>query len=298
MTDFLQLIIAGVAIGLQYALVALGFVVIFKATHVINFAQGAFVMLGAYLAYQFSTVWGLPFPVGVLLSIVLVALVGIIVERLILRKMVGQPAFALIMITFGLVFIIAEFCATIWGYDALNLGDPWGIDTVAVGGLVIQVKNIWATVLASVVLSVFFLFFRFSKLGLAMRASALDQEAALAQGMSASRVVMTAWAIAGGVAALAGVIIAAGPGQLSPTIQFVALLAFPALILGGVDSPGGAVLGGIIIGITQTLTAGYQGTYAPFLGENFQSVMPYVVMLLILLIRPYGLFGTREVKRI
>ena len=298
MTEFLQLVIAGIAVGLQYALVALGFVVIYKATHVINFAQGSFVMLGAYLTYQFATVWGLPFPVGVAIAIVLVGLVGIVIERLILRKMVGQPAFALIMITFGLVFIIAEVCSTIWGYESLNLGDPWGIDTVEVAGLVIQVKNIWATILASVVLAAFFAFFRFSKLGLAMRASALDQEAALAQGMSASRVVMTAWAIAGGVAALAGVIIAAGPGQLAPTVQFVALLAFPALILGGVDSPGGAVLGGIIIGITQQLTAGYQNQYAPFLGENFQSVMPYVVMVLILLIRPYGLFGTREVKRI
>jgi branched-chain amino acid transport system permease protein len=212
--------------------------------------------------------------------------------------MVGKPPFALIMITIGLLFIMQEIVTAIWGFDALNLGDPWGISTVEVGKVVIQVADIWAVILAGVVLAAFFAFFRFTSLGLAMRATALDQEAALAQGMSAKRVFASAWAISGAVAALAGVIIAAGPGGLSPSVQFVALLAFPAIILGGLDSPGGAIVGGVIIGVSQTLTAGYQGLYAPFFGPNFQTVMPYVVMVAILLIRPYGLFGTREVKRI
>jgi branched-chain amino acid transport system permease protein len=298
MTNFLQLIVGGVALGFQYALVALGFVIIFKATHVINFAQGGFVMLGAYLTYQFSTVWGLSFPLGVVLAMVATALLGLLVERLVLRRMVGKPLFALIMITVGLLFVIQEVCSTIWTSEPINLGDPWGIDTVDVGGVVIQVADLWTIVLAGVVLGAFFLFFRYSKLGLAMRATALDQEAALAQGMSAKRVFATAWGISGAVAALAGVIIAAGPTVLSPSVQFAALLAFPAIILGGLDSPGGAVIGGVIIGLTQTLTAGYQNQYAAFLGQNFQTVMPYVVMVLILLVRPYGLFGTPEVKRI
>jgi branched-chain amino acid transport system permease protein len=298
MTNFLQLIVGGVSLGFQYALVALGFVVIFKATGVINFAQGGFVMLGAYLTYQFTSMWSVPFPAAVVLSMLAVAGVGLVVERLVLRRMVGKPLFALIMITVGLLFVIQELVATLWGTDNLNLGDPWGIDTVDIGGVVIQVADIWAVVLAGVVLSAFFAFFRFSKLGLAMRATALDQEAALAQGMSAKRVFASAWAISGAVAALAGVIIASGPSQLAPSVQFAALLAFPAIILGGLDSPGGAVLGGVIIGVTQTLTAGYLHDYASFLGENFQTVMPYVVMLLILLVRPYGLFGTKEVKRI
>jgi branched-chain amino acid transport system permease protein len=298
MTNFLQLIVGGLALGFQYALVALGFVIIFKATGIINFAHGGFVMLGAYLTYQFSSVWGLPFPLGVLASMIVAAGIGLVVERLVLRRMVGKPLFALIMITVGLLFIIQEIVATIWGTDNLNLGDPWGIDTVNVGGVVIQVADLWGLALAGIVLVVFFAFFRFSRLGLAMRATALDQEAALAQGMSAKRVFATAWAISGAVAALAGVIIAAGPSQLSTSVQFAALLAFPAIILGGLDSPGGAVLGGVIIGLSQTLTAGYLYDYASFLGENFQTVMPYVVMLLVLLVRPYGLFGTKEVKRI
>jgi branched-chain amino acid transport system permease protein len=298
MTNFIQLVVAGVALGFQYALVALGFVVIFKATGVINFAQGGFVMLGGYLAYQFGALWGLPFWLAVILAMAVTALVGLIVERLVLRHMVGKPLFALIMITIGLLFVLQEFAATMWGVDALNLGDPWGVEVVQVGDVVIAVSDLWGIVLAGLVLIAFFLFFRFTPLGLAMRATALDQEAALAQGMSAKRVFASAWAIAGAVAALAGVIVASGPGALNPSVQFIALLSFPAIILGGLDSPAGAVLGGVIIGISQTLTAGYQGDYAGWLGANFQTVMPFVVMVLILLVRPYGLFGTREVKRI
>jgi branched-chain amino acid transport system permease protein len=297
-TEFLQLVLAGVALGFKYALVALGFVVIFKATGVINFAQGGFVMLGAYLAYNAGTTWGLPFWLAVIVAMVITALVAMVIERLVLRRMVGRPAFALIMITVGLLFIIQEVVTTIWGFDALDIGDPWGVQTVDVGSLVISVANIWTVVLGLVVFAVFFAFFRFSSLGLAMRATALDQEAALAQGMSAKRVWAASWGIAGAVAALAGVVIASGPGNLTPQVQFIALLAFPAIILGGLDSPGGAVVGGIIIGVAQTLTAGYQEDYAPWLGLGFQSVMPYVVMLLILLFRPYGLFGTKEVKRV
>jgi branched-chain amino acid transport system permease protein len=297
MTNFLQLVVGGVALGFQYALVALGFVIIFKATHVINFAQGGFVMIGAFVAYQVATVWGMPFVVGVIAAMIVTALLGVLVERLVLRHMVGKPLFALIMITVGLLFVIQEAVSTIWTSDQVELNDPWGIDTIDLGGVIIKVLDLWAIAVAGVVLAGFFAFFRWSKLGLAMRASALDQEAALAQGMSAKRVFAAAWLIAGAVAALAGVIVAAGR-PLDLTIQFVAILAFPAIILGGLDSPGGAVVGGIIIGLSQTLTAGYQPEYASWLGANFHTVMPYFVMVLILLVRPYGLFGTPEVKRI
>jgi branched-chain amino acid transport system permease protein len=298
-TEFLQLIVGGVALGMKYALVALGFVIIFKATGVINFAQGGFVMIGAYLTYNFGVTWGLPFALAVVLAVVVTALSGLVVERLILRRMVGRPPFALIMITIGMLFIIQEIVTLIWGFEGHDLGDPWGVQTIKVGDVFIRVADLWTVGIALAVVAAFFAFFRYTSLGLAMRATALDQEAALAQGMSAKRVFASSWAIAGGVAALAGVTISAGiSGGVNPQVQFLALLAFPAIILGGLDSPGGAVIGGVIIGITQTLTAGYQKDYAAFLGENFQSVMPFVVMVLILLIRPYGLFGTKEVKRI
>ncbi|MGH2805217.1 MAG: branched-chain amino acid ABC transporter permease, partial [Thermoleophilaceae bacterium] len=219
-------------------------------------------------------------------------------EGVVLRRMVGQPVYAVIMITIGLLFIIEQVITTIWGFRSKNLGDPWGIDTVDAGGVVVAVKDLWTVGIALAALGAVFLFFRSTKLGVAMRASAFDQEAALAQGISARRVVAVSWALAGVLAALAGVTLAAGPAALSPGIGAIALVAFPAMIVGGLDSAGGAIVGGLIIGLTQSLTAGYQDDLFPWLGDNFGAVSPYVVMILILLVRPYGLFGTREVRRV
>lgn len=298
MTKFLQLCFQGLAVGAQYALVALGFVVIYRATRVINFAQGGLVMLGAYLTYNFHQTWDLPFFVAVLLAVAVSAALGVGIEALILRRMVGQPTFAVLMITIGLLFVIEQVVTTIWGFDALNLGDPWKVRATSVGDIVLSVRDIWTIGLAAAVLVAFFAFFRYSAMGVAMRATALDQEAALAQGISARRVFALSWAIAGGVAALAGVTASAGAAALNPQVQFIALRAFPAMILGGLDSPGGAVAGGVIIGLTQVLTGGYQPEHAAWLGNGFSNVMPYLVMVVILLVRPYGLFGTREVRRV
>ncbi|MDY7104709.1 MAG: branched-chain amino acid ABC transporter permease [Actinomycetota bacterium] len=298
MTEFLQLLFQGVALGSQYALIALGFVVIYKATGVINFAQGGFVLVGAYLAYNFNQTWELPFPVALVLAMVAGALLGAIVERLLLRRMVGEPVFAVLMITIGLLFVLEQAATSVWGFDNLNLGDPWGIETVDVADLNLAVADLWTIGLAAAAMAAFFAFFRYTATGVAMRAAAVDQEAAAAQGIAAGRIFALAWAVAGAMAALGGITLAAGPAQLAPGISFVALAAFPAMILGGLDSPAGAVLGGIIIGVTQSLTAGYQPEYAEWLGTNFHIVMPYVVMILILLVRPYGISGTREVRRI
>jgi branched-chain amino acid transport system permease protein len=296
MTEFLQLCFAGLALGARYALVALGFVIIYKATGVINFAQGGLVALGAYLAYAFNTVTY--FALAVVLAALVAAVFGAAVERVVLRRMVGQPVFAVIMITIGLLFIIDQGVTATWGYDALNMADPWGVDTVKAGDLVFAVRDLWTIGIAAAVLGAFFLFFRFSTLGVAMRATAFDQEAALAMGISARRVFAASWAIAAALAALAGVTLASGPAALTPGISAIALVAFPAMIVGGLDSPAGAVAGGLIIGLAQSLTAGYQDDLFPWAGQNVSSVMPYVVMVLILLVRPYGLFGTPEVRRV
>lgn len=297
MTDFVQYVFAGSALGARYALVALGFVVIFRATGVINFAQGGLVAVGAYLTYQLAEESGLPFALAVVLAVILCGLLGALIERLVLSRTVGQPAFAVIMITIGLLFVLEQLIPTIWGYGSQNLGDPWGIQTVDLAGLTLAERDLWTIALAAAALAAFFVFFRQSRYGLAMRAVAIDQEAALAQGISVRRVVAVSWAISGMVAALAGVTLATGAAAVTPSISFIALAAFPAMILGGLDSPGGAVIGGLLIGITQTLTAGYQPDHAAWLGDNFHVVMPYVVMILILLVRPYGLFGTKEVDR-
>ena len=298
MKDFLQLCFAGLALGSLYALVALGFVVIYKATGVINFAQGGLVVLGAYLTFNVHHTWHVPFVLAVPVAMVLCALVGVGVERVILRRMVGQPVFAVIMVTIGLLFVIEQVVTAVWGFDRLNLDDPWGVHRVVVGGVALATKDVWTIGLAAVVLAGFFAFFRYSRLGVAMRATALDQEAAIANGISARRIFAVAWAIAGAVATLAGVMLASGGGGVRPDIEFVALVAFPAIILGGLDSPGGAVVGGVVIGLAQNLTAGYEPRYFAFLGNGFGSVMPYVVMIAILMVRPYGLFGTREVRRV
>lgn len=298
MTRFAEFFFTGIAQGFVYALVALGFVIVYKATEVINFATGGFLALGAYLVYNFTSQQSIPFPVAVVMSMLVTAGVALVFERLVLRRMIGNPVFAQVMVTIGLLFVLQNVIIAIWGAEPLNLGDPWGISTVTVGGIIIEVRDIWTAVLAIAVLAGFFVFFRFSKLGLAMRATAIDQEAALAQGMSSRRVYMAAWGIAGATAALAGVGVAAGANGLSPSIEFVALLAFPAIILGGIDSPLGAVVGGLIIGVTQSLTAGYQNELFPWLWAGFDDVMPFIVMVLVLLVRPYGLFGTPEIKRV
>lgn len=298
MEEFFQLTFAGLALGARYALVALGFVIIYRATGAINFAQGGLVVLGAYLAFQATQRWEVPFALAVLFALAASALLGVLIERLILRRMVGQPAFAVVMVTIGILFVIEQLVPTLWGPGSHNLGDPWGVDTLGFAGLTLALVDLWTIALTAAALAAFFAFFRLSRYGLAMRATAFDQEAALAHGISVNRVVALSWAIAGSVAALAGVTLAAGATGVDPTISFIALAAFPAMILGGLDSPGGAVVGGVVIGVTQTLTAGYQPDIAPWLGSNFHIVMPYIVMVLVLLVRPYGLFGTPEVRRV
>jgi branched-chain amino acid transport system permease protein len=298
MTAFLQNCFAGLALGSTYALVALGFVVIFKSTGVINFAQGGLLALGAYLGYTFSNNLLLAFGFAILLACLAAALVGAGFERLVLRRMVGQPPFAVIMITIGLLFVLEPLITAVWGFDNKQVRNPWNIHTVQVGDLVFGVRDLWTIGLTALVVVGFFVFFRFSPLGLAMRVTAFDPEAALAQGISARRVYAVSWAIAAALAALAGVAMAAGPGGLSPSIGFIALAAFPAMIVGGMDSPAGAVLGGLIIGLAEALTRGYQDQLFSWAGDNVSVIVPYLLMIVILLIRPYGLLGTKDVRRV
>ena len=297
-TEVWQTLFSGVALGVKYALVALGFVIIFKATGVINFAQASFVLVGGYLTFNAVNTWDLNFYVGVLIAMLGGAVIGVGLEGLILRRMVGEAPFTLIMVTIGVLYVVDNLVTAVWGPDTQNLGDPWGIRTTKVGEVVLAHRDLWTIGITAAVLAAFFAFFRYSPLGLAMRATALDQEAALAQGIKAGSVYRASWAIAGAVAALAGATLAAGSAALQPSLGFIALVAFPAMILGGLDSPLGAVVGGIVIGLVQQLTALYQPEWALWLGNGFELVSPYLVMIVILLVRPYGLFGTKEVRRV
>lgn len=298
MSDLLQLLVAGIALGAVYALVSIGFVTIYKATGVLNFAQGGFVVLGAYVAHELRIGLALPFWVAVAGAMAAMALLGAAAERVVLRPLVGKPVFAVTMVSLGLLIILEQAASAVWGYDPLLLGDPWGITTVSSGGVSVKVADLWTIGAAGTVLAALYLFFRFSVRGVAMRATADDPEAALANGIGAGAVYGVAWALAAAIAALAGVLLASGSKGVDLTIAAIALRAFPAMILGGLDSPSGAVAGGLIIGITEVLAAGYLTANAPWLGANVHVVAPYAVMLVVLLIRPYGIAGTPEVRRV
>ena len=297
-TDLWRTLVSGLALGCKYALVALGFVIVFKATGVINFAQASFVLVGGYMTFNATNTWGLNFYVALLVAMAAGAMLGMLIEALILRRMIGEAPFTLVMVTIGILFILDNVVTAIWGPDPQNLGDPWGLKVRTFGNVPVADKDLWTIGFTALVLGAFFLFFRYSTLGLAMRATALDQEAAMAQGISARRIYRVSWGIAGLVAALAGAALSSGSVGLTPGVGLIALVAFPAMILGGLDSPLGAVIGGIIIGLVQQLTSLYGPEYLEWFGNGFELVSPYLVMIVILLVRPYGLFGTKEVRRV
>ncbi|MFO7590883.1 MAG: branched-chain amino acid ABC transporter permease [Acidimicrobiia bacterium] len=298
---FLQLFASGAALGAVYALVGLGFVVIYRATGVINFAQAGMVVLGAFLVYNATTAWGMGFWLALLVAMALGALLGIVLERVVLRRMIGRPVYAVILVTVGLLLLVQPVVTTIWQNPATNIENPWGLSKVTIGSVTVLQVDIATVVIGGAVLGAFFAFFRYTKYGVAMRATAIDQEAALAQGINVQGIVALSWAIAGVVAVLAGTMLGSGAGPatgLGVGIGIISLKALPAVVLGGLDSPLGAVVGGLIIGISEVLMAGYQNDILPFLPDGFAAVMPWVVMLIVLLVRPYGLFGTRDVRRI
>jgi len=239
----------------------------------------------------------LSFWIAVPIAVVAVAGLALVVERLALRPMIGRPVFVISIITLGVDIVIRVVVNVFIGRDVRQVGDPWGLSTVDLGGIAVQERYLAMLLVTGAVVLALFGFFRYSRTGLAMRAASFDQEAALAQGISVGSVFAVSWAIAGGLAALAGVFVGTGGGVDQQT-WIIALKALPAIILGGLDSVGGAVVGGLVVGVVESLVGTYQGEYAPWLGQNFAVVSPYVVMLLVLLVRPYGLFGTREVERV
>ncbi|MGH3737366.1 MAG: branched-chain amino acid ABC transporter permease [Micromonosporaceae bacterium] len=295
MSELLGGLVSGLGNGSAYALLALGFVIIYKATRVISFAQPAFMLAGAVLvSYLAGPVGFLP---AVVLGVAGVALLALGAERAVVRPMVGRPVFVVAIITLGIDIALRVVVNGFIGTDVLQVGDPWGLRRIEIGGVVVQQRHLAAILTTAVVITVLFLFFKYSRLGLAMRAASFDQETALAQGISVGAVFALSWAIAGGLAAVSGIFVATG-GGIDQQMWIVALKALPAIILGGLDSLGGAVVGGLTIGVVESLVSAYQGDVAPWLGQNFSVVSPYVVMLLVLLVRPYGLFGTREVERV
>jgi branched-chain amino acid transport system permease protein len=293
--DFVESLLRGLGQGSVYALLALGFVIIYKATRVISFAQPAFMLAGAVLVTYL--VGPLGFWLAVPIAAVLTGVLALGVERVAVRPMVGRPVFTVAIITLGIDIAVRVVVNSFIGINVRQVGDPWGLSTVNLpGNIVMEKRHIAMLVTAAALIAALFAFFRYSRMGLAMRAAAYDQEAALAQGVSVGAVFALSWALAGALAAVAGTFTAVG-ASVNEQLWLIALTALPVIILGGLDSLPGAIVGGLIIGVVQELTATYQSNVS-WLGGNFSIVTPYVVMLLVLLVRPYGLFGTREVERV
>jgi branched-chain amino acid transport system permease protein len=294
MTDLLEAVSRGLGIGSVYALLALGFVIIYKATRVISFAQPALMLAGMVMVTYL--VKNIGFWAAMAVAAVLTGLLALGIERAAVRPMVGKPAFAVAIITLGVDVAVRVVVNAFIGLDVRHVDDPWGLATVSLGAVDVQQRHLAALLTTGVLIAALFAFFRFTRMGLAMRAAAYDQEAALANGVSVGAVFALSWALAGALAAVGGTFAAAG-ASVDAASWLIALTALPVIILGGLDSLPGAVLGGLAIGVLQELAANYQ-QQAPWLGGNVSVITPWVVMLVVLLVRPYGLFGTPEVERV
>jgi len=297
MTQFLQALVNGVSVAAIYALIALGFVIIYKSMQVLSFAQPGLLLLGGYWVVYFATVWNLSFWIAVILAVVLAALIGVVIERGLLRPMVGKPVFTVAIMTIGIDLMIRIVTLDLIGVNVRSTGDPWGLKQFAIGDLVVAHRQVAAIVTIAVLFTGLVLFFKYSRIGLAMRATAFDQEIALSQGVSVTVVFALSWAIASVLAMAGGVFLGSGFG-FGPAASVSALKALPVVVVGGLDSIKGALVGALLIAVTEMLAKTYQPQYADWLGSGFSQVVPYLVMFIVLLIRPYGLFGTEEVERV
>ena len=291
LATFVQLLVAGVSHGCLYGLVALGFVLIYKATEMVNFAQGDIMMLGAFVAFSLTSWLGLPYIPVVLFTIVIMGLFGLALERTVIRPMIGEPPFAVLMLTIGLGFVLRAVAGMIWGHDEKEFDTPYSVDPLVLGQITLDYEQLVVVGCTIVLCLGLFLFLRYTRFGVAMQAASQNQLAAAYVGIPVRRVVATTWCISTAIAAVAALLVA--PLQLIyPGIGFiVGIKAFVAAIVGGFGSLAGALIGGICIGIVeQFVNYSFEGAY----GET--SV--YVLLLLMLFIRPQGLIATLQRKKV
>lgn len=288
----MQLLVGGLSIGFLYGLSAMGFVMIFKSSSVLNFAHGELLAIGAYFFLALATWARLPIPLAFLLALVGCFVLGMMIERIFLRPLIGEPLIFVIMLTVGLAAMFKGLILLLWGGNLYTYPDflpkilelRWGM---------IQIPPVYTAtlVIGMLFLILFGLFFKFSAQGIYMRSVADNQRAALSLGVNVKRVFALSWAIAALVAGMSGMVLGIINGVNVHNLSAIGLKVFPVVILGGLDSIGGAIIGGIIIGLLETFTGGY-------LSPSLRDVVPYIVLVLILLIKPYGLFGLKEIERV
>ena len=288
----LQLLLAGVAQGCVYALVALGFVLIYKATETVNFAQGDLMMLGGFFALTASVIMGWPYWATILFAVAAMAIVGMLIERVVLRPVLGQPAFTVVMITIGVGYALRGVVTMVpgWGTDTYTFPTPFADGTFKLGEVIFAVQQVAVILMTAALVAALYVFFRFSKLGVAMQATSQNQLAAAYMGIPVRRVNMMIWGLSAGVAAFAGILLAPVTFVHS-NMGFIGLKAFPAAVVGGFGSVPGAIVGGLIIGLVEA----FAGRYMP---EGFKDIAAYVVVLAVLLIKPSGIFGETAKKKV
>lgn len=298
MSTFLQLTFSGLALGVIYALIALGFVVIYRASQVFNFAHGDLLTFGAYLMVAVSAT-GLPWGLALLLALAGTGALAAAMQHVVLRPLIGRPVFVTVIVTIFLGFLLRIAVLLTWGPDTHGMPTPWPADgAVSLGGASVLYNSLATLGLGALALGAFFLLLRYSKIGVAMRAVSQDQEASLALGLPVGRILALTWGVAGAFAALGGIGLSMFPRSVEINLAFIALAAFPAVLVGGLESMMGAVVAGLLLGVLQVWAQGYVNPLLGSFGHNFHSVFPYVVMIVFLMVRPEGLFGQQRIKRV
>jgi branched-chain amino acid transport system permease protein len=295
MIFFLQLVVTGFALGMIYALVAIGFVIILKCSEAFNIAQGHFVMIGGYLGYTFLVLFGLPIWASLIMAVVTAMLMGFLIERLTLRPLVGQPVLAIVMMTIALASVLEGLATLIWGGEYKTYHGVLPTLAMKLGEISIPSESLIGLIVSIIAVAILMFFFRYTKMGLAMRATAEDLHVVQSVGIKATTVYAVSWVIACVVGVIGGILLGGVSGVMIPLAE-VGLKAFAVVLLGGVNSIGGAIVAGIILGVLENVAAGYLDPLLPRGG--LANVFPFIVMIIVLIFKPHGLFGLVRIERV
>lgn len=295
MVFFMQLLISGFAQGMIYALLALGFVIVLKCSKTFNVAQGQTVMIGAYLGYTFLAAFHWPPWLSFMMAIAVAIIIGLLIERLVLRPMMGQPVMAIIMVTMGLATLLEGIATLLWGGNYLTYYDLLPVITLRIGEVSLAPEMFIGVIVSASAVLILMMFFRFTKSGLSMRATAEDEQVVQTAGIGVTTIYALSWVIACVVGIIGGFLLGS-QGGVSVQLEDVGMKAIAVVLLGGMDSIGGAIVAGITLGMLENIAAGYIDPLLPTGG--LISVFPFIIMLIVLIFKPYGLFGLKRIERI
>lgn len=292
---FVQLLINGLIVGSLYGVVAMCFVLVYKSTQVVNFAQGEFLLIGAWTCLSLLTYFELPFWLGFLVTLAFMTVFGVLLQAVVLRPLIGEPVISVIMVTVGLSIFFQAALNMIFGNSPEPFPQVFRQETLELFGLRIETAYLMTVVISIIIMIAFYIFFKHTRWGLAMRATAHDQQVAQSLGISVRNVFAMAWAISAVVSGVAGIVLGM-VNAVSNSLAIIGIKVFPATIVGGLDSIVGAVVGGLIIGVLENMAEFVDGQFLHF--GNLYTIAPFYILIIVLMVKPYGLFGTRDIERI